>query len=663
MKRKKVLSIIMSITISSFLLAGCGTSNSSTDSNGTTGSKTTAITSLSATEIIKTDDMFTSRDKEIGYSEAESTTVTLNGSSASCTDSNVKISGQTVTISKEGTYILTGTLQNGSIVVDAADTDKVSIILKNAEINNNSGAAIYVKKADKVFITSDKGTTNTLKNSGEFKADGNTNIDGVIFAKSDLTLNGEGKLTVSTKNGHGVVSKDDLVFYGGNYDITSTGHGISGKDSVRIAEGTFMITSEKDGIHSENSDDKDLGFVYISGGTFDIDAANDGVQAASALQVDGGTFDIVAGGGSANAVTKTENKGPGGGMGPEGFKGNGERPQRNENNASNMTPPDNNGTPPDMNNQDDNKQRPEMPKNDNVDSSEKSQNNGDSLSTEETTTESMKGIKADGDILIKNGQFKIDTADDSFHSNKNMTVAGGNITASSGDDGMHAESTLAIENGEINISKSYEGLEGDTVSLKGGNITVTSSDDGVNSASKIEISGGKVKINASGDCVDSNGDLSVTGGEIYINGINNRANGILDYDNSAVITGGTIIGVDTGNMEQNFGSSSTQGSILVNRNTNGKGTVTVKDEANNIIASFEPQSSYNAVLVSSPKIEKGKTYTITMGDETQTVKMDSLIYGEGSEHGMGQGSRGNRGDMQNGTTQNNSTQNSTKNNL
>lgn len=669
MKRKKILSIIMSIVISSFILAGCSksTAASNNSNNSTTSGQTStvSVTSLSASEIIKTEDMFTSRDKEIGYSESESIAITLNGSSASCADSNVKISGQTVTISKEGTYILTGTLENGSIVIDAADTDKINIILKNAEINNNSGAAIYVKKADKVFITSDKGTTNTLKNSGEFKADGDTNIDGVIFAKSDLTLNGEGKLTVSTKNGHGIVSKDDLVFYGGNYDISSTGNSISGKDSVRIAVGTFKLQSEKDGIHSENSDDNNLGFIYISGGAFDIDVSNDGIQATSALQIDGGTFDIVTGRGSANAAPKTENNDFGG---KGGFGGGGNRPQRNENDTNNMTPPD-------MNNQDGNMQQPpEMPQGDNNTNSNSSTNNSSteksqssensSTSTDESTTESMKGIKASGDILIKDGEFKLDTADDSFHSNKNMTVSGGTVSASSGDDGMHAEKTLTIEKGNITVAKSYEGLEGDTIAVNGGNVSVTSNDDGVNSSSKIEINGGILKINATGDCVDSNGDLSMTGGEVYINGINNSGNGILDYDNSAVITGGTIIGVDTGNMEQNFGSSSTQGSILITRNTNGTGTVTVKDESNNIIATFEPDSSYNAVLISSPKIEKGKTYTVTMGTETQTIKMDSLIYGAGSENGMGHsGGRGNRGNMQNGTTNNNtSTQNSTSQN-
>ena len=136
-------------------------------------------------------------------------------------------------------------------------------------IHSADSAAIYVLKADKVFVTTAADSVNTLSNGGDYIAKDN-NIDGVVFSKEDLTLNGAGKLTITAAAGHGVVSKDDLVLAGGTYEITAEKRGLSGKDSVRIADGDYTIRSGKDGIHAENKDDASLGFVAITGGTLDL---------------------------------------------------------------------------------------------------------------------------------------------------------------------------------------------------------------------------------------------------------------------------------------------------------------------------------------------------------------------------------------------------------
>lgn len=166
----------------------------------------------------------------------------------------MQISGSTVTITDEGTYILSGTLNDGMIVVSGEDTDKIRLVLDNVEIKSSDSAAVYVLEADKVFITTASGSENTLANGGEYAAIDDNNIDAVIFSKSDLTLNGAGSLTIDAAAGHGVVSKDDLVLTSGTYNITAASHGLSGKDSVRIANGTYTITSGKDGIQAENTD-------------------------------------------------------------------------------------------------------------------------------------------------------------------------------------------------------------------------------------------------------------------------------------------------------------------------------------------------------------------------------------------------------------------------
>ena len=244
--------------------------------NSSAGSTTSSGTTTTGT--VKTD-MFTDRDKDASYDEASATKVNLS-----------EVKDSTYTITKEGTYILSGTY-SGQIVVNVADTAKVQLVLDGVTITNKSSAAIYVKEADKVFVTIKDGTTSTLTTSGTFVATNDNNVDGVIFSKGDLTINGSGSLKVSS-TAHGIVGKDDVVITGGNIDITSTKKGISGKDSVRIADGTINITTGTDGIHSENSDDTSKGFVYIEGGTITINAADDGIHSGTTLDIVGGKIDI-----------------------------------------------------------------------------------------------------------------------------------------------------------------------------------------------------------------------------------------------------------------------------------------------------------------------------------------------------------------------------------
>lgn len=275
-----VLSTMLAVTS----LAACGTKTKST-STGSSSSSTSVSTS----------DMFTKRDLDSSYDESKATKVKLSDSKTTVSGDGAKYSSEngvnTVTITKEGTYILSGEL-NGQIVVDTDKTAKVQIVLNGVTISSESTAAIQVKQADKVFLTLAKGSENTLTETGEFASDGSSTVDGVIFSKDDLTINGTGSLKISTASGHGVVSKDDLVIASGNIDITSSGHGLQGKDSVRIADGTITISSSNDGIHSENKDDSSLGFVYIKDGTIKISAADDGIHSGNNVTIDGGTITV-----------------------------------------------------------------------------------------------------------------------------------------------------------------------------------------------------------------------------------------------------------------------------------------------------------------------------------------------------------------------------------
>lgn len=560
---------------------GSSESSESSDSAESTGSKTDSGTSSDDTENqLTADDMFSDRDLSGEYSECVD--ITLSGSAASCNDSSVTVADGSITITKAGTYKLSGTF-TGQIIVNAGDSDKVQLVLDNASITKDGSAALYAINADKVFVTTASGTENTLASTGEFaSSDNETNVDGAVFSKSDITFNGSGTLNVTCESKHGIVTKDDLKITGGTYNITSASQGLSGKDSVRIAGGDITVTSGTDGIHSENTDDTEKGYVYISGGTLNITSGKDCIDASGTIDIKDGTLTLNAGGGSSEKTTGSD-------------------------------------------------------------------------------SESYKGIKADGVLTISGGTFNIDTLDDAIHSNTDVTVSGGTFDISTGDDGIHADNDTVVSGGEITIATCYEGLEGQTVTVSGGKITLTASDDGINAAggdnggiggdfgpdsfsadsnAKITITGGEIYVNASGDGLDSNGDLEISGGTVYVYGPTSGGDGSLDYDGNAVITGGTVIMAGSSGMAMNFGSESTQGSILASTGNASAGTtVKLTDSSGNVIAEFTPTVSFQTVVISTPDITSDGTYTLTVGDSTQEITMSGYIYGSGMGGGMGGGNR------------------------
>lgn len=236
-------------------------------------------------------DMFTKRDLAGTYDESEAVKITLSEKTATCSSSDVQIEDGVITIKAAGVYVLSGTLSDGTIVVDAGDDDKVQLVLDGASITAADYAAIYAKNADKVFVTLAEGTDNSLTVSGDYVQTDDNNVDAVIFAKCDLTLGGSGSLTVKDTTGHGIVSKDDLVVTGGTYTIDSQDHCLNGKDSVRIADGTFNLSCDEDGIHAGNDDQQD-GYVYIEGGDINISVGDDAIHAEGLLIITGGDIDI-----------------------------------------------------------------------------------------------------------------------------------------------------------------------------------------------------------------------------------------------------------------------------------------------------------------------------------------------------------------------------------
>ena len=226
---------------------------------------------------LDTADLFTSRDleQEADLSEAKAVTVS---------------DGETVTIKTGGVYVIKGTASNAQILVTASDDDKVQLVLDGVSITNESIPCIYVKNADKVFVTTTE-SENTLSVTGTFTADGDTNTDAVIFSRDDLTLNGKGTLNISSTD-NGISSKDDLKITGGTINITCTSDALEANDSILMADGTVAVSTSKDGLHAENDEDNTKGYIYIRGGNLTVEAGDDAVHATTIAQVDGGTLTL-----------------------------------------------------------------------------------------------------------------------------------------------------------------------------------------------------------------------------------------------------------------------------------------------------------------------------------------------------------------------------------
>lgn len=166
-----------------FFLAGAVMFSGCSHAQTAKGSAETSVekSSTDAAVEVHTSNMFSDRDKEIGYEEAESAAIRLADDNSSCTSDAVSITENTVTITDEGTYVLSGTLTEGMVLVEAEDTDKVQLVLDNASVSNSQSAALYIRSADKVFVTLAAESENSLENGGTYTAIDDNNIDAAVF--------------------------------------------------------------------------------------------------------------------------------------------------------------------------------------------------------------------------------------------------------------------------------------------------------------------------------------------------------------------------------------------------------------------------------------------------------------------------------------------------
>ena len=574
---KKAILLLLSITLILIPLCSCTKTypgEEATNNNLPLLPEGTPDLSDSFADVSEMDFAFSNRDLETSYDPTA--TISLSDGGSSFTGTGVSVNGDLITLSQKGTYLISGSLSNGSVKVAVDTEEKIQLVLSNASITCADGPALYIESADKVFVTLADGTENLLADGSSYavteSADSDSSApDAALFSREDMTINGGGSLTVNGNYKHAVVSKDDLIVTGGKLTVNAKNVGLSGKDCVKICGADISITAGSDGIRSDNAEDENRGYIYIRDGSLDINAENDAIQAETVLKIEGGSFHLKTNGGSANASTDA---------------GGNFRPGWGSTSAS-------------------------------------------------SSTESCKGLKAGSDILISGGTFTIDSSDDAIHSNGSISISDGDFTMASGDDGIHADTALGIYGGKLSISKSYEGIEGSEIVIAGGNISLVASDDGLNAAGgndgssmggrpgqggfssstgKITISGGYTLINASGDGIDSNGTVTVTGGVTLVSGPTNNGNGAFDYDGSATVSGGILIALGSSGMAQSFTSAQNQGAIFKTFAAQSANTpLTLCDQDGRVIVSFAPAKAYQSAVITAPDIQSGNTYTLVAG--------------------------------------------------
>ena len=524
--------VVVLLAVATLGIAGCGKGN---DTAGTKSTSTETVTLSSSghatvSTVNLTEGKYSEEKLDASWNEKSAVKITLNGDSVTADDKNVEVDGSKVTITGAGTYVLSGTISDGQIVVDSDDKDSVRLVLNGAEITCSNSSAIWVKAGDTIITLAD-GTENTLTDGAEYTTDSEDDEPkAAVYAKDDLTFNGSGSLTVNGNYKNGIQCKDALKFVSGTYTITAANNGLVGKDSVSIKDGTYTITSGGDGIKSTNTDETDKGYVIIDGGTFTITAEGDGIQAETLLRVNDGDFTITTGGGSENAVQKNGMGGGGpiggGGQMPENGSGrpeDGRAPGNQEAESSDgqsanadaaasdsnssagstdtNTPPEKKdlpqgnggqpGEPPqnntDNSNSDSNGSADGSDTSDSDTSGNQMQPGGtppdmNQQSSEEEDTTSTKGLKSYVELVATGGTFNIDSCDDALHSDNSVEVTDGTYTINTGDDGIHADKTLNISGGTIDIQQCSEGIEGFDIVINDGDIRVTASDDAINAA-------------------------------------------------------------------------------------------------------------------------------------------------------------------------------------
>lgn len=525
----------------------------------------------------------------------------LNGSGIDTDAAGVEVNGSTLTIRAAGTYRLSGTLDDGQVIVDTDDEETVRLILDNASLHSSTSAPLYIQNAQKTVIILAENSQNTISDGSEyvFESAEEDEPNAALFSKADLTIAGSGSLTVTASYNDGIASKDGLILESGTITVQAVDDGIRGKDYLVIKDANITISAQGDGLKADNEEDASKGYILIQDGAFKITSNGDAVTAQSSLRILGGDFNITTSQ-LAEAALSTE----------------------------------------------------ETP-------STKGLKSAADLTIEDGTfylQTSDDALHSNANLVVNGGVFAIAAGDDAMHADTTLTINAGEINVTESYEGLES-AVITINDGTIQITASDDGINvaggmdgsGMTPGANPGRPQRPAGGPGALPADGqqpaqgqvfadtfnysgsyyLYIHGGTITVDAQGDGLDANGAIEMTGGLVIVNGPTEQMNGALDYDGGFNITGGQLVAAGSAGMVQAPGASSSLNSVLIFFDTTlPAGTlIHIQDSTGQSVLDFTPTKQLQSLVFTSPALAQGETYTLFSGGSVSGETANGITQG------------------------------------
>lgn len=571
-----VILAMVSVLVGCQALPASSAQDASTGSNEVTGADTSSM-----------DLDYTERDQDSGYDPARSASIVLSDQSATVSGSGVQAEGTTVTISQEGTYVVSGSCTDGQIVIDAGESDKVQVVLSDVTLANSDGPALLVSSADKVFVTLADGTHKALEDGASYALDGTSDEpDATVFSTADLTFNGSGSLSVTGSYANAIKSKDDLVFCGGSYEVSAVTDCLHGTDCVKVQAGSFQLDAGRDGIKSSKDDDSSKGYVSITGGTFDITASDDGMQAQTLLRVSDGSLTISAADDGLHSELEASVEG-----------------------GSLSVVAGDDGVHAD-----------------------------DILTVSGGTTDvsAYEGLEAE-QVYITGGTNHVTASDDGVNAatTSDSTDAQGEVkgqhegAADPGQDtgaGMPANVPQQVPSSQD--APGQPGAQEPTGAVAGGDTSGADPRQTDAGSCLVQVDGGYTVVDAGGDGIDSNGDFTIDGGVLLVSGSTDGGNEAIDCQGEARTDGGTLLATGSSGMAEDFDAGSQPFFTVTTASEVAAGqNVAVTDEEGDVLVSFTSPKSFDLVQASAPGMSEGEAVRVVIGGVVDGADDDGFASG------------------------------------
>ncbi|MFC7531108.1 carbohydrate-binding domain-containing protein [Actinoplanes sp. GCM10030250] len=575
--RKKFVAAVSSAVLAAALLVGCATGDDT--ATGSTGSTVTAAATVDASTVdgTQTAAEVLAANKTAHTVPAVSADgaaeITLSGTSASSSSDGVEVNGSTVTISKAGTYRISGSLTDGQIVVNAPDAT-VTLVLDGADITSSTTAAIAATEAEQLVIQLADGTTNRLADTASYAEDADVNA--ALFSAGDLTITGGGILEVIGNGNDGIASKDGTVVQSGTVTVRAKDDGLRGKDYVVADGGTITVTAGGDGVKADNEEDADSGYVAVAGGTLTLTTEGDGIDAATDLVTTGGTITVVSGGG--------HQKQPAGDVSAKGLK-------------SGVITVLGGGTA--------------------------------------TVDASDDAVHSDGAVHLAGAKVSVASGDDGVHAEGQQIIDGGTVEVTAAVEGLEG-AHIVLKSGTVTVTSSDDGVNGaggtSTEENTGGGGRGGPGGGGPGGGGSeagdysVTVNGGTLVINSEGDGLDSNGTATITGGTVVVNGPQRDGNGALDVNGDFTISGGVLLAAGSAGMVVAPGTGSGQGwlSATLDSAAPAATTIQIANSDGDVVATFVTSKTVQNVVYSSSAVKSGDKYTIYTGGSASGASTGGL---------------------------------------